>query len=112
MKKLTLQADDILETIKASLEKVPGIRCAFVYGVFAEKEASPKAGADLIVIGGPELGELEERVSEAEKKVGRPIRVYSFTLSEFREKARLKDRFLKKALSASKVMLIGDINNL
>jgi len=112
MKRLTPNTEDVRKTIKRSLEKVPGIRCLFVYGAFAEKEAPAGTGVDLIVIGGPDLEELEEVVSGVEKKVGRSIRVYSFTLGEFKEKIKVRDRFVKKALSASKTMLIGDVSNL
>jgi predicted nucleotidyltransferase len=112
MTETTLRTVAIRETIKASLGKIPGIRCAFVFGTFAKREPSPGASVDLIVIGGPDLEEMEEVVSGMEKKVGRPICVYSFTLGEFREKVKLKERFVKKALSAPKIMLIGDVNNL
>ncbi len=112
MKRLIPNTDDVRKTIKGSLEKVPGIRCAFVYGAFAEKEAPAGAGVDLIVIGGEDLEEMEEVVSGVEKKVGRLIRVYAFTLGEFKEKLKVKDRFVKKALSASKIMLISDVSNL
>jgi predicted nucleotidyltransferase len=112
MKRLSPYTAGILDTIKASLEKVPGIRCAFVYGAFAEREASPETGIDLIVIGGPDLGEMEEVISELEKNAGRSIRVYAFTVGEFREKLKLKNRFVENTLSAPKIMLIGNVNSL
>jgi hypothetical protein len=111
-KKDRVKKADVEGMIRASLEKIPGIRCAFIYGPFAEREAPQERDIELMVIGGPDLEEMEEITSEVENKIERSVHVYSFTLREIKERIGLKDRFIRKALGASKIMLIGDLNDL
>jgi hypothetical protein len=45
---------------------------------------------------------------KAEEKLGMPILITSFTVREFRERIRVKDEAILKALRGPKIMLIGN----
>lgn len=99
--------ENVAEVIKASLGKVPGILSAFALGPFAENPEDPEIEIEIVVIGDPDLHEMDDTISETEKKVGRAINVISFTLKEFRQRIEVKDDFLLKAVKGPKVILIG-----
>ena len=92
---------DIPGRIKASLEKIPGIYWAFTYGEGLAEEI------DLMVVGEPDLQELDDIISQTEKGVGRAIDVTAFTLKEFRARWRAKEPFILEAVKGPKIMLIG-----
>ena len=100
-------AVDVLRTLKASLERIPGTYNAFAYGPFAENPEDPEKEIDIVVIGDPDLHEMDEIISQAEKEVGRPINVLSFTLKEFRQRIAVKDEMVLEVVKGPKVILIG-----
>ncbi len=63
---------------------------------------------DIIVLGGPDLVEMDEAMSEMEKRTGRPLFITSFTVREFRERIRVKDEALLRTLQCPKMMLLGN----
>ena len=99
--------EEILKVIKASLEKIPGIYAAFTHGSFLGNPQDPGEGIDIIVIGDPDLHELDEIISDTEEKVGRAIHVLSYTLNEFRQRITVKDEAVTGAVEGPKVILIG-----
>jgi hypothetical protein len=100
------RTDGIAQTIKGSLEKVPGIQYAFIYGPLLKTFL--KNGVDVMVLGGQDLVEMEEIVSKTEEELKRTIHITSFTVKEFRERIQVKDRLISKALRGARIMLIGD----
>ena len=102
------RTDGVTEGIEMTLEKVPGIQYAFIYGSFAENPEDHERAVDIMVLGGPELVEMHEVISKAEGKMGRPFLITSFTIRELRERIKLKDETILTALKGAKTMLIGD----
>jgi hypothetical protein len=98
-------------TIRASLEKIPGIVYAFTAGAAKDVE-DPGKEIEIIVVGGPDLDEMEEVISEVEKRLGRTIRISSFTVSEFRDRVRAEDDLVAPLIEKKKVMLIGNEDEL
>ncbi len=95
-------------TIKTSLEMVPGIQYAFIYSSFPRRPKSPESEVEVVVVGGPDLAEMDQIISKAEEELKRAIRITSFTVREFRERVKARDRLVSKALRRPTVMLIGD----
>ncbi len=98
----------VAKTIKISLETVPGIQYAFIYGPFRKRPKSTEGEVDVMVVGGPDLAEMDRIISDAEKELEKGIGVTSFTVREFRERATVKDGPVAKALSRPRIMSIGD----
>ncbi len=96
------------ETVKTFLDQVPGIRFAFIYNSFQKRQGDLEDEVDIMVVGGPELAEMDQMISKAEDEIKRAIRVTSFTVREFRERVKVKDRVVLKALKRPRIMLIGD----
>ncbi len=104
--------EEIEKIIKASLEKVPGIYVAFAYGPFPGNPQDLEREIDILVVGDPDLHELDEIISDTEKKIGRAIHVLSYTLREFRQRITVKDGVVLGAVEGPKVILIGTENQI
>ncbi len=98
---------DVPERIRTSLEKVPGIRYAFIYGSFSKNPEDHEREVDIMVLGGPDLVEMDEVILNAEEKLGRPFSIISLTVREFQERIKLKDETVLRALQGPKIMLLG-----
>ena len=60
-----------------------------------------------MVIGKPDLTELNEVISDLEEKLNREINYMCFDQEEFKERRKAGDAFIKEVLSAKKIMLLG-----
>jgi hypothetical protein len=96
------------EVIKSFLEMVPGIQCAFIHSSFPKRPRNPEGQVDVMVVGGPDLAEMDQIILKAEEELKRAISLTSFTVREFRKRVKVKDRLVSKALNRTKIMLIGD----
>ncbi len=102
------QVGDMLERIKTLLENVPGIQYAFICDSSAKNLEDHKPEVDIVVLGGPDLGEMDEGISKAEEELGTSFLITSYTLREIQERIRVKDEPISRALKAPKIMLLGD----
>jgi len=102
------RTDGVAEEIKMALENVPGIRYAFICDSFANNPEDHEREVDIIVLGGPDLVEMDEVISEAEEKLGRPFLITSFTVREFQERIKVKDEAILRTLQGPKIMLLGN----
>ena len=100
--------DDMPGRIKTSLENVPGIQRACIYDSFAKNLQHHEYEVDIVVLGGPDLVEMDEAISEAEEKLGRPFLITSFTVREFQERIRVQDEAILRILQGPRIMLLGD----
>jgi len=97
----------VVEEIKVFLEKVPGIRYALIYGSYAENPENQEGEVDLMVVGGPDLVEMDEIISRAGMELKRAIYITSFTVREFRERIEVKDESVLEALEGPRIILTG-----
>ena len=102
----------VIEVVKAFLEKVPGIQYAFIYGSYAKNPDNQESDIDLMVVGGPDLVEMDEAISRAGMELKRAIYITSFTVREFRERIEVKDESVWEALKGPRIMLIRGKNEM
>lgn len=98
--------------IKALLNNMEGILCAFIYGSFAQGKEHPQSDIDLLIIGSPNEDKLLEKIDAFEKKLGREINYNIYPLAEFKNKRNGNDSFIANVLKREKIMLKGDINEI
>jgi len=112
MKGLILKTAGVAGVIKSALEKVEGIKYAFLYGSFAGNIEKPESDVDLMVVGKGHLDEIEDILSRIEQQLGRSVNIIFYSLKEFREKTNSKDSFIRTVLNSPKIMLIGEENEI
>ncbi len=97
----------VAEKIRGLLEKVPGIQYAFIHGLYAKDPENRESDVDVMVVGGPDLAEMDETISRAGVELGRSVYITLFTVGEFRERIEVKEEHVLEALQGPKIFLIG-----
>ncbi len=88
--------------------KLGRVRFAMLSGRFARGEASGQDHVDLLVVGSIVLPELAAVVRETEHKRGSEINYTVMTEEEYAFRKSRRDPFLLSILEGSRVMIIGD----
>jgi len=92
--------------------KLGNIRFAMLSGRMARGLPTKEKGVDLLVVGDVDIQKLSKIVRETESKLGREVNYSVMKKEEFVFRKKRRDPFLLGILSASKVMLIGDEEDL
>jgi len=109
LKGLVLKTTGTAGQIKAELEKIKGIRLAFIYGSFAKGKETADSDVDLLLVGNANQDILDTVLQELEKKLGRTINYVLYDWKEFKEKISSRDGFITDVLVSDKVILMGEI---
>jgi DNA-binding transcriptional ArsR family regulator len=97
---------DVVKPLSAKLA------IAFVYGSVASGSERSESDIDLMVIGSISPSELALPLRRAREWLGREINPKVYTAAEFKRKRAGKDHFLSHVLSAPKLFVLGDSNDL
>jgi predicted nucleotidyltransferase len=101
---------DVLGELLAPLED--RIDHAFIYGSQANGTASASSDVDVMIVGDVSLAEIVSALAAAQEKLGREVNPTVYPASEFSEKLRKGQRFLKTVMSGPRIFLIGDEDEL
>lgn len=80
---------------------------AFVYGSIAREQEQPHSDVDLMVVGSISTADLVPMLKRLEQSFQREINVTRYSVKEFNQKNRNKDRFLLSVLNEKPVMIKG-----
>lgn len=106
----TFGVADVLREALTPLDEQ--IVSAFVYGSMANGEATSESDIDLLVVGDIDEMALHTALSQAEKKLGRPVNYTLMSRREFGERRSQKGGFLDRVLSGQKIMIMGSIDGI
>ena len=106
IRRMVLKTSGLADLLKQALEG-SDIRCAFIFGSVARGTEDAESDIDLMVIGEIGLRRLVSLLSGVSERLGRPINPHVLTVSEFSERCKKKEHFVKKILEDSKIFLIG-----
>jgi len=98
--------------IKEVLKDIEGIDTGFIYGAFAKGQEDSGFGIDLFLVGDIDEDELVESLSDLKSRLGRNINYSMYRLEEFRKKRREGNAFITKVVKESKVVLLGNFDEL
>lgn len=85
---------------------------AFVYGSMASGETNSMSDIDLLVVGNIDEMALHRAISQAEKRLGRPVNYTLMSQPEFDKRRSEKGGFLDRVLTGQKIMILGSINGI
>jgi len=92
-------------SLKGAVEKIKGIKKAFIYGSYAQGKERPMSDVDLFVIGTINENDLIDSILKLESKLEREINYTLMTEKEFNEKEK-SDSFVKNVLNNKIIELI------
>jgi DNA-binding transcriptional ArsR family regulator len=88
--------------------KLGKVKFAMLSGTFFRGRSVGPKDVDLLLVGTIVLPQLSQMVRSAETKIGREINYTVMTEEEFNFRKRRNDPFILSVLNKSKLMLIGD----
>ena len=91
--------------LKKELEKIKGIKQAFIFGSFAKNKENSLSDIDLMVIGKVNEDLLISKISKLENLFKREINYHLIDGVEWKEKSK-KDSFIKNIISSPKIKII------
>jgi len=107
LKVIIFKTTGVQGLLKEALERLKGIETAFIYGTYATGKESESSDVDIMIIGKPDLTELNEVISDLEEKLNREINYMCFDQEEFKERRKAGDAFINEVLFGEKIMLKG-----
>ncbi len=95
-----------------SAPKLGNIKFAMIAGRFVRHMPRAKDTVDLLLVGDVILPQLSELIREQEAKLGREINYTAMTTEELGYRKTHNDPFIGRILEGSRVMIIGDEEDL
>ena len=112
LKGIILKTTGVLGLLKEALAKLKGIEAAFIYGSYATGKETESSDVDLMIVGKPDLTELNEEIRGLESKLNREINYMCFDRKEYEERKKTKDAFISEILAEEKILLRGSENEI
>ena len=110
---LVVKTSGVADVLRGALAGLSGrISVAFIYGSVAKGSERRGSDVDVMVIGDVSFAEVSEALSQAQKAIAREVNPSVYTAADFRTKLKAKHHFLRTVLSAEKIFLIGDDDEL
>ena len=111
IRSLVLKTSGLADVLREALGE-DSVRLAFVFGSVASGNETSESDIDLMVIGSISLRALVGRLSGVSGNVGRELNPSVMTEAEFLKRRRTGDHFVSTVLSAPKIFVIGDADDL
>lgn len=104
-KKIILKTVGLEHTLKETLQRVKGLKQAYLFGSYAKDQMDAASDIDLLAVGNHNTVELQREIFDIQKSIGREINVVSLGVAEY-EKKRKNDPFVKSVLQGKKIQIV------
>jgi predicted nucleotidyltransferase len=111
LQNLVLKTNGIVGILKEALTHSEEIKCAFVFGSVARKNATASSDIDLMVLGDVGLRQLTGILSGLSGKLNREINPHSMSVQDFIRRKKDGDPFVNRICEEPRLFLIGDEND-
>jgi predicted nucleotidyltransferase len=113
LKNLIIKTFGVADVLRAALSPLADkIQTAFIFGSMVSGEIKQGSDLDVLIIGNLEFAEVVAALSPAQGTLAREINPVVYPPEEFRSKLTERHHFLKTVMSAPKIFLIGNDNEL
>jgi predicted nucleotidyltransferase len=112
LKSIFMKTKGAVGILREAVSTKQDIDYAFIYGSFATGEERAESDIDVMVIGGISLEEVLALIRGPEERLSRDINISLYDLQEIRKRVKDRDPFIMEVLEGSKIMLVGDENEL
>ena len=104
-KKIILKTVGLEHVLKDVLQRVKGLKQAYLFGSYAKDQMDAASDIDLLAVGNHNTLELQKEIFDVQKSIGREINVVSLGVTEY-EKKRKSDPFVKSVLQGKKIQIV------
>jgi len=107
LKQIIFKTEGIKGRMGMELNRIKGIKTAFIYGSFAKGEEKGNSDIDLFLVGNINEDELIQKISGLESELNREINHTIYTKEEFKKEIENKNSFILEVLKEPKIFLVG-----
>lgn len=104
-KKIILKTVGLEHVLKEALQRVKGLKQAYLFGSYAKDQMDAASDIDLLAVGNHNTLELQKKISEIQKSMGREINVMSLGSTEYERKQK-SDPFIKSVHRGKKIQIL------
>jgi predicted nucleotidyltransferase len=112
LKSIFMKTKGAVEVLKEAVSRGREVDYAFIYGSFAMGTERAESDIDVMVIGGISLEGVLALLREPEETLSREINLSLYEVQEIKKRVKDHDPFIMEVLGGSKIMLIGDEDEL
>jgi len=94
-------------TLRHTLQEIPGIESAWIYGSFAKNEADAASDIDLLILGRPDQAQFASEIRKAEKALRREINYTVLASQEMNRRLARRDALIADIWNGKRIELIG-----
>lgn len=110
---IVVKTTGVADVLRGALARLSErISVAFIYGSVAKGAERRDSDVDVMVIGDASFAQVAEALGQAQKTLGREVNPSVYAAADFRAKLKAKHHFLRTVLSARKIFLVGDEDEL
>lgn len=112
LRSIFIKTHAIGNQLREDLNESGNVKAAFIYGSVADGTDVQGSDIDLFILGDVDQQTLNRYLAEREQASGRNINYSLLSPSEFSEKKRAREPFLRRILSGHKIMIVGSEDDL
>jgi predicted nucleotidyltransferase len=112
LKSIFMKTKGAVGVLKDAVSRGKDIDYALIYGSFAMGTERAESDIDVMVIGGISLEDVLALLRGSEEVLSREINVSLYDLREIQKRVKDRDPFIREVLGGSKIMLVGDEDEL
>lgn len=98
--------------LRKAIDKIQGIKLAFIYGSFARDAENSISDIDLFIVGSPDKDLVMEKIEVLEKGLQREINYNIYPEKEFYTRIKKRDSFLINIIKERKIILKGKLDGI
>lgn len=105
-KNIFLKTVGIESVLKEELKKVAGLKNAYIFGSYANKNYGPDSDIDILLIGAHKALHAQKTLYNIQKHAGRDINTVNMPFDEFEKKRMSGDNFIKNIFNGKVIKLL------
>ncbi|MDH7511509.1 MAG: nucleotidyltransferase domain-containing protein [Clostridiales bacterium] len=107
LKSIVSKTIGVEASLKAALSTLANVKAAFIFGSFASKSERETSDVDVMIIGEPDVSQLNRKIRELEQKLRREINPFIYSWRDYQAKKKARTGFIVDLLRSPKIMLVG-----
>ncbi len=106
LKKIFQAKFGLRELLRERLEKISGLREAYIFGSFAKEKIAPESDIDLLLVGGHSALGAQRAILPLQKRFQREFNIVDLTEEEFAKRKKKRDEFIKNIFEGEVIKII------
>ena len=107
LRSIFLKSSGAGSALKDTLDVLPGIEIAFIFGSYADGRATASSDLDLMIVGSVDEKVLAPTMAGIEGRLGRPVNYILYPRDEVEERIGQEGDFIHEVFTGSRLLLKG-----